>query len=77
VTGVALEGWPTTGDTGENFVYLGGQQEAAALVPLMRCLVQPARLELPRRRGTHADPWAPCLRCEFVELLGSVVATPE
>jgi len=40
VTGVALEGWPTTGDSGENFVFLGGQQEAAALVPL-GCVMGP------------------------------------
>ena len=53
VTGVALERWPTTGDTGENFVFLGGQQEAAALVP--RSMRQGAGW-LPERRdvaGSH------------------------
>jgi hypothetical protein len=32
-TGAALEGWPTTGEYGGELRLLGGQQEAAALVP--------------------------------------------
>ena len=44
MTGVALEGWATTGDTGGELRLSGGQQEAAALVPL-----------LPVRRGVSDD----------------------
>jgi hypothetical protein len=55
VTGVALEGWPTTGEHGGTSSS-GGQHEAAALVPA--AAVKGAGW-LPERRNVQLSPGGP------------------
>ena len=58
MTGVALEGWLTTGTTGEDFVFWRGQQEVVTSVP--RRAQQ--RVQVSRLAGTFASVYLAGLR---------------